>query len=385
MNTFPTTFWDKLEDLAQIDVETYSKFEQPDIPRDEILSRIEDEVVSLVHQISNGDSPCLQFRNRSSWKNAMYLPNVGLKLIEDPNFTTISFGNEGSVNKFGLTVKLLSMIYKLIQSGQVATKRDLYYEEPNLFSSQSIVDHIVDDISCMICVPRRWLNVVATSKGLIAGDLQFVDPDGHTVDCSLNQSGSVVPVLVDNVSNIKTQYAKFVLVIEKDATFQRLLDQGFTTNMPCVLVTGKGVPDVNTRILIRKIWNELEIPVFGLMDADPHGIEIMCVYRFGSLSQSHDVHSLALPFMKWIGVFPSDITRLRLPDDVTLPLSDKDKSKCRDILARPYIEYHAGLAEELHNMLRCDRKAEIQALMRFSPNYLAQVFIPSKIKNGNWI
>lgn len=44
----------------------------------------------------------------------------------------------------------------------------------------------------------------------------------------------------------------------------------------------KGYPDSNTRLLIRKIWDQLHIPILCLVDADPHGIEIMCTYRFGS-------------------------------------------------------------------------------------------------------
>jgi meiotic recombination protein SPO11 len=35
--------------------------------------------------------------------------------------------------------------------------------------------------------------------------------------------------------------------------------------------------------LVRQLWKFLGVPVLALVDADPHGIEIMCVYRFGSL------------------------------------------------------------------------------------------------------
>jgi DNA topoisomerase VI subunit A len=30
------------------------------------------------------------------------------------------------------------------------------------------------------------------------------------------------------------------------------------------------------------MWRHLRIPIFGIFDADPFGIEIMLVYRFGS-------------------------------------------------------------------------------------------------------
>lgn len=34
---------------------------------------------------------------------------------------------------------------------------------------------------------------------------------------------------------------------------------------------GKGVPDVNSRLMVRKLWDTLRIPIFALVDADPHG------------------------------------------------------------------------------------------------------------------
>lgn len=44
--------------------------------------------------------------------------------------------------------------------------RDIYYNNTQLFGSQNTVDHIVDDISCMLKVPRRSLHVV--SAGLMS-------------------------------------------------------------------------------------------------------------------------------------------------------------------------------------------------------------------------
>lgn len=34
---------------------------------------------------------------------------------------------------------------------------------------------------------------------------------------------------------------------------------------------GKGVPDVNSRLMVRKLWDALRVPVLALVDADPHG------------------------------------------------------------------------------------------------------------------
>lgn len=54
-------------------------------------------------------------------------------------------------------------------------------------------------------------------------------------------------------------------------------------SMACAMAhQGKGYPDVNTRRFLRRLWDELQLPPLALVDADPHGISIHCVYRFGS-------------------------------------------------------------------------------------------------------
>lgn len=38
--------------------------------------------------------------------------------------------------------------------------RDIYYNDTRLFGSQRAVDSVVDDVSCLLKVPRRALHVV---------------------------------------------------------------------------------------------------------------------------------------------------------------------------------------------------------------------------------
>ena len=35
-------------------------------------------------------------------------------------------------------------------------------------------------------------------------------------------------------------------------------------------------------MMIHKLWSTLTIPVLALVDADPYGVEILCIYKFGS-------------------------------------------------------------------------------------------------------
>ncbi len=47
------------------------------------------------------------------------------------------------------------------------------------------------------------------------------------------------------------------------------------------LLQGKGVPDVNTRLMLRKLHDILRVAVFALVDGDPHGKILVLVFSFG--------------------------------------------------------------------------------------------------------
>ncbi|CAG8772856.1 1251_t:CDS:2, partial [Acaulospora morrowiae] len=144
--------------------------------------------------------------------------------------------------------------------------------------------------------------------------------------------------------------AKFVLVIEKEATFQHLLSSGILKQFgPCIIITGKGYPDVATRQLVKVLGDhqrnkdnlrgsmassrsESWMPILGFFDNDPYGgsffsifyslspsshhflmfitrtlltiagIEILSIYKFGSQAMSFDNENLATTNIKWIGL-----------------------------------------------------------------------------------
>lgn len=121
------------------------------------------------------------------------------------------------------------------------------------------------------CFQIYYFFQLSTSKGLIAGNLRYMEEDGTRVQCTCSATATAVPTNIQGMQHLITD-AKFLLIVEKDATFQRLLDDNFCSRMsPCIMVTGKGVPDLNTRLLVKKLWDTFHIPVFTLVDADPYG------------------------------------------------------------------------------------------------------------------
>ena len=61
--------------------------------------------------------------------------------------------------------------------------------------------------------------------------------------------GKAIPPSIDRVTNVRGA-AEFILLIEKDAAFMRLAEDRFYNQFPCVIISGKGQPDVATRKLL---------------------------------------------------------------------------------------------------------------------------------------
>ena len=155
-----------------------------------------------------------------------------------------------------------------------------------------------------------------------------------------------------------------------------LLKEKFLETMTdLILVTGKGIPDLNTRQFVHKLWDDLRLPTFAVVDADPYGIEIMCVYRYGSLSMAWSAETTAVPELKWLGLHPSDLQHLE-PHHLK-PMTDIDRQKWSALTQRPYMQ--PDLLDQLQFMADHQSKAEIQSLP--SPSR----YIFEKLHDMQWI
>ncbi|PWN48698.1 DNA topoisomerase IV, alpha subunit, partial [Violaceomyces palustris] len=107
--------------------------------------------------------------------------------------------------------------------------RDMFYADVELFGKQIVVDKIVDQLSHTLSLPRSRLGVTAASKGLVAGNLSiaFRRVAGKKSRPTLTTSGRY-ETLVPSVEGIEQvqSLAKWILVVEKEATFKRLLEEG---------------------------------------------------------------------------------------------------------------------------------------------------------------
>ncbi|KAJ1330473.1 hypothetical protein BSLG_009391 [Batrachochytrium salamandrivorans] len=193
-----------------------------------------------------------------------------------------------------------------------------------------------------------------------------------------------------------------VLIVEKEAVFFSMLQDGFGVSSPhVILVTGRGFPDMATRRLICLLGQKLTIlksppllshdfqrefgippeatSVFSsdddtpalselstyptlsiqvLVDSDPAGFEIFCTYKFGSVSMGYTNDMLACKQARWIGVKPTswikDVSLVKL-----LPLRHSDRGKLYRLLERKHIRDNVIYQRELSRMLWMNSKCEI--------------------------
>ena len=62
---------------------------------------------------------------------------------------------------------------------------------------------------------------------------------------------------------IRSTNARCIVAIEKEGVYNRLSEDRFFEHYPCILVTGKGFPDLASRAMVHRLEQELDLPVYG--------------------------------------------------------------------------------------------------------------------------
>lgn len=349
---------------------------------EQVRDRIRDAVIDFVDRsLRDPSKASFQIPSRSS-------DNIGydeeLKMVLMGNvLTDKTFRNLSSVQSTAQFTEMMRLVDSVLREQIHATKRDLFYRNPKLFSDQRVSDGLIEDLGAMLRVTRNSLNVIASAKGKVLGRLWF-DEGRDRIDCSQGLGGRAITPMIDQVRNLESD-AEFVLVIEKDAAFQRLAEDRFFEFVPCILVTASGQPDMATRLFVKKIREELDLPILGFMDADPYGLDILRVYTIGSKAKSLETYELAVTDIRWLGLLPSDLEKYNIPNSARINMTKEDIKRAEDLLAEDFVRARPEWQREIEIMIRTQEKAEIQALMAHELRYMTNVYLPEKIESGDWI
>lgn len=257
----------------------------------------------------------------------------------------------------------------------------MFYKNPKLFRNQRVVDGIVDDLAATFGVGRGALGIVASAKGMVYGDVTI--GGRHFL---ADGGGVVVPGELEGIT--VGEEVEWVLIVEKEAVFRSLACGGGRKG---IVVTGKGYPDVATREVVRMLagvrrWNGEVLRMFVLVDMDPHGIEIMATYRFGSVAMAWENHRLAVERVEWVGVKSEDLVGVIVGNDSGSGevegvgrLTRGDRRKAVGMLGREWMGVVPEWRDELQKMLFLNVKAEIEILSSLGIKEWVEEKIAAKI------
>uniref|UniRef100_A0A3B6KPH2 DNA topoisomerase (ATP-hydrolyzing) n=1 Tax=Triticum aestivum TaxID=4565 RepID=A0A3B6KPH2_WHEAT len=290
---------------------------------------------------------------------------------------------EFHASRLNVLLRVLLVVQQLLQENKHCSKRDIYYMYPSMFVEQAIVDRAINDICILFKCSRHNLNVVPVAKGLVMGWIRFVEGE-KKVYCITNVNAAFpIPVSIEAIKDV-VSVAHYILVVEKEAVFQRLANDKFCEKNRCIVITGRGYPDIPTRRFLRYLVEQLHLPAYCLVDSDPYGFDILATYKFGSMQLAYDANVLRVPEIRWLGVFTSDFEEYCLPDCCQLQLSSEDRRKLEGILTRCYLHKEAPEWRlKLEAMLEMGVKFEIEALSASSISFLSQEYIPQQIRLGS--
>jgi len=344
---------------------------------------------SIRDSIERGELPDIELPVRSL-ANVNYDAARGYLELGDATKTRTLTVN--TVRSFAQTLRLMAASRQMVENDDFATKREAYYISKNWgdcrFDEQAESDAIMDDIEALASMhglSREQLRFYPESHGgSVAGPLTVMDTDPETgetieIDCARLGSGAYsVPRSVERL-RFSTD-AEFILAIETGGMFQRLNNHRFWKNANCILVEMGGVPTRATRRFIRRLSDEVDIPMYCFVDCDPYGFaNIYRTLKAGSGNAAHINRFFCVPRAQFLGVTPQDIIDYGLAD-ATHPLTKTDIKRATDAINNdPFFSAHPQWLAAIKQLLEMGVRAEQQALAKWGLNYVIDEYLPRKL------
>lgn len=354
----------------------------------ETKKKLEQLGSKVAEEIAKKENPSIDIPIRSL-SNTFYDPKTRQIKLGD-KFAKRYFLNVAHAKSFMQTLLVAASTKELVEGGSHTSLRDLFYmlkrtlpnSQENTFDEQSESDPVVVDLEVALDVLREQLNLNADIRGRVVGNVVVEDRGDEINWGKLGSGGWAIP---SNVEEIKFKKVKagYILVIEKNAAFERLHEDKFWQNQNCILVTTQGQAARGTRRLIQRLSTEHELPVYVFTDADSYGWYIYSVIKFGSISLAHVSDRLGTPNAKFLGLTLSDIEEFDLKN-FTIKAEEVDLKRAEEMLKYEWFQAPEW-QKELKLMLQKKYKAELEALSGKGLKFVTEKYLPKKIKNKEFL
>ncbi|MFI5412647.1 MAG: DNA topoisomerase VI [Candidatus Micrarchaeales archaeon] len=327
--------------------------------------------------------------------NIVYDKKAGF-LTLGGNMEERNFMNVAQSKRFMQTVAIAAKCNAFIKQNLHTSIRGLFYQlkyslgediDENIFNEQSESNPLIEDLEASLGVKREDLNLNANRRGVLVGNLKVIDRFGgeetRTDTSKMGRSGWAIPSDVDNDIEFIDVKAKYVLVVEKDAIWQRLNEDGFWKKENCILISPQGQAARGVRRIIRKLA-DMGLPVYVFNDGDAWGWYIYWTIKTGSMNLAYIGGSIATPEARFLGVTMSDLEQYDFLNKMTLKATEVDLKRAQEMLNYPWINMHKEWVNELKMVLQKKVKLEQDTLQGPRLTFVGD-YIRDKIKNKTWL
>jgi len=333
----------------------------------------------LYNQLSHRQFPWIEMPNRSI-HNIQY-DQMLRQYILGAKSVKRSSRNIKHIRPLTQLVWTASFVDELREQDRTSTLRDVFYSAQAYemsFADQTESDNIITDLETVIGHSREDFNVFPEERSSIFGNLvvEYTVPgyEGKRLNLSSHPDGMMIGPALTTAEFAECKADK-VIVIEKGGLFTRFVEEKVHDKHKAILVHTAGQAPRATRSLIRRLNQELDLPVYIFCDADPWGMHIAMVIISGSANAAH-LRDLNTPDAKWAGVWASDIVEYDLPSD---KLTDLDIKRLYEFGKDP--RYEGKLwKREIETFLKTKKKAEQEAFSRYGLAYIVDEYLPAKLE-----
>lgn len=328
------------------------------------------------------DVPKVGYDN-TIWSDEKRMLTIGNKMIQ------VSPDSTKKIPTFAQYLVMANAIRRLLDEEMESTIRGMYYatlstvgDEKNkqkFWNTQENSDDAIKALELLTGVPREEFSVTSKPKGMISGPITL-RVGGDIIDCNLGSraTSQLIPTNISDVEIVNVK-ANFVMVVEKDTVLNNIRKSGFIQKYNAILMTGSGEPDRATRMMVRTLNEEWKKPVVIFADADPWGLGIALRYKIGSESLSYDSDRLVTPNAKVLGMMFSDIYEYNIPEVARLTASNEDINRANDMKKKPWLQ-EKQWQRELNLFLKYKEKCELDAFFKHGFRYLAETYMPQKLR-----
>jgi DNA topoisomerase-6 subunit A len=254
--------------------------------KEEVLNQLRELGRGAYEAIDAGRFPEITLPSRSV-RNIVYDEKLRQFILGESRVKR-SAHNVKHIRPYAQLMWLAYFAQQLVRERKTSTLRDVFYSAQAYnaeFADQDESDETITDLETALMKAREDFNIYPEERSSIFGELtvEYTIPgyEGKRLDLTSHPDGVMIGPALTTAEFVDTN-AEMVMAIEKGGLFTRFIEENVHKKHRAILVNTAGQPPRSTRYIIRRLNQELGLPVYIFTDSVA-GDEPILVRRDGGI------------------------------------------------------------------------------------------------------